>query len=117
MRKTFGHDARSYRHDAATLFNSLDGKFHFPLNQDTTKRTFEMVSYFFTGLASEAELVAHLEKRLGIKMGETTPDGKVTLRPAECLAACVGAPMMQVNKDYHEHLTEQKIDSIIESLD
>jgi NADH-quinone oxidoreductase subunit E len=56
------------------------------------------------------------EKKLGIHVGETTKDGKVTLRTAECLAACGQAPMMQVNKDFHENLTLEKVDEILDRL-
>ena len=62
------------------------------------------------------DLIAHCEKRLGIKCGETTGDGKVTLRTAECLASCGTAPMMQVDKAYHENLTRERVDAILEKL-
>jgi NADH-quinone oxidoreductase subunit E len=62
------------------------------------------------------DLIAHCEKRLGIKCGETTADGKVTLRTAECLASCGTAPMMQVDKDYHENLTPKAVDQILDRL-
>lgn len=65
-------------------------------------------------LRKSNEVVNHLEKKLGIKLGETTVDGRFTLRSVECLGACVGAPMMQVNKDYHEHLTPESIDQILD---
>lgn len=61
-------------------------------------------------------LVKHCEKKLGIHAGETTADGKITLRTAECLASCGTGPMMQVNKTYHENLTTQDVDRILESL-
>lgn len=59
------------------------------------------------------EIVAHLEQKLGVKLGETTADGKFTLKEAECLAACAGAPMMQVDREYYEDLTAEKIDGIL----
>lgn len=59
------------------------------------------------------EIVHYLEEKLGIKLGQTTEDKRFTLRGVECLGACVGAPMMQVNKDYHEQLTAEKIDQIL----
>jgi NADH-quinone oxidoreductase subunit E len=62
------------------------------------------------------DVVAHCERRLGIKCGETTPDGKVTLRTAECLASCGTAPMMQVDKVYHENLTRARVDQILNQL-
>jgi NADH-quinone oxidoreductase subunit E len=61
-------------------------------------------------------LLHHCEKRLGIHVGETTKDGKVTLRTAECLASCGTAPMMQVDKDYHENLTTAEADRILDRL-
>src|SRR5512140_1559524 len=58
-------------------------------------------------------ILHHCEKRLGIHAGETTPDGKITLRTAECLAACGNAPMMQVDREYHERLTLAQVDEIL----
>lgn len=64
------------------------------------------------------DLVAHAQDKLGIRMGETTADGRVTLvREEECLAACVGAPMMVVNGHYHENLDFAAFDKIIDGLD
>jgi NADH-quinone oxidoreductase subunit E len=68
-------------------------------------------------LRGSEDVVNHLENKLGIKMGQTTQDGKFTLKVVECLGACVGAPMFQIGKDYYEHLTPEKIDSILDSLD
>jgi NADH-quinone oxidoreductase subunit E len=67
-------------------------------------------------LRGALEVIDHCEKRLGIKCGETTVDGKVTLRSAECLASCGTAPMMQVDKDYHENLTRERVDQILTKL-
>ena len=66
----------------------------------------------------EAEnLLAHLESRLAIKAGSTTPDGMFTLSCVECLGACEGAPMMQVNGGYfHMNLTTARIDEILDGL-
>jgi NADH-quinone oxidoreductase subunit E len=56
-----------------------------------------------------------LEKKLGIKVGESTPDGRIFLkREEECLAACCGAPMMMVDHVFHEHLTPAKVDEILD---
>jgi NADH-quinone oxidoreductase subunit E len=65
-------------------------------------------------LRNAAAIVDYLEKKLGIKMGETTADGRFTLRSVECLGACTNAPMMQVDKTYHENLTAESIDLILE---
>jgi len=67
-------------------------------------------------LCGSDAIVKHLEKRLGIKLGETTADGKYTLKEVECLGACVGAPMFQIGDNYYEHLTPQKVDEILASI-
>ncbi len=68
-------------------------------------------------LTGSDEIVDHLQKRLGISMGETTTDGMFTLREAECLASCVTAPMLQVNDErLHEYLTVEKVDTLLERL-
>ena len=61
--------------------------------------------------------VDHVEKKLEIKIGESTSDGRIYLKKEEeCLAACCGAPMMMVNHEYHENLTPEKIDEILDKL-
>jgi NADH-quinone oxidoreductase subunit E len=67
-------------------------------------------------LRGEQRIVAHISKKLGLKPGETSADGKFTLLEVECLASCGTAPMMQINDTYHEDLTEAKIDQILEAL-
>jgi NADH-quinone oxidoreductase subunit E len=64
-------------------------------------------------LADSDRIMTHLCERLKIKPGETTADGEFTLKEVECLGACVNAPMMQIDKDFHEHLTEEKVDDIL----
>lgn len=66
-------------------------------------------------LRGASDVVKHLEETLGIKVGETCKDKKFTLRTVECLAACVNAPMMQIDKQYYENLTPKKIDEIIQA--
>jgi NADH-quinone oxidoreductase subunit E len=61
-------------------------------------------------------LFLHLERKLGIGHGETTPDGRFTLRRVECLAACGGGPCIQVDLDYYENLDEAKVDALLEKL-
>jgi NADH-quinone oxidoreductase subunit E len=60
------------------------------------------------------DLIAHFQLRLGIKPGETTLDGKFTLKTVECLAACGNAPVIQVGTEYHENLTIQKADELLD---
>ncbi len=63
------------------------------------------------------DIVAYIEKKLGIKTGESTPDGRCYLkREEECLAACAGGPMMMIDHKYYENLTPEKVDKILEGL-
>ncbi len=63
------------------------------------------------------DLVAHCEKKLNIKLGESTPDGRIFLKKEEeCLAACTGAPMMMVDHVFHEYLTPEKVDKVLDEL-
>jgi NADH-quinone oxidoreductase subunit E len=61
-------------------------------------------------------IIEHLKERLGLEVGETTPDGRVTLLTVECLCACEQAPMMQVDDRYEGNLTADKLDRILERL-
>ena len=67
-------------------------------------------------LAGAQDILRHLEARLGVRRGETTEDGRVTLQAVECLCACEAAPMMQVNDRYELNLTPEKCDRILEEL-
>jgi NADH-quinone oxidoreductase subunit E len=67
-------------------------------------------------LLGSKSIVEHLTRRLGIEVGETTADGRVTLLTVECLCACEQAPMMQVDERYEGLLTPEKVDRIIEGL-
>ncbi len=60
------------------------------------------------------DVVKHLEKRLGIKEGETTADGMFTIKTVECLGSCGTAPMMQVGASFHENLTLEKVNSLLD---
>lgn len=62
------------------------------------------------------ELFGHISKKLGINAGETTPDGRFTLMKVECLASCGTAPMLQINDDYHENMTIEKVDELLDRL-
>lgn len=69
-------------------------------------------------LMGSDQVVDHIEKKLGIKIGESTEDGRIFLKcEEECLAACSSGPMMQVNHVYHEKLTPEKIDEILDGLE
>ncbi len=67
-------------------------------------------------LRGAGDVLKHCEKRLKIHAGQTTTDGKITLRTAECLASCGTGPMIQVDKEYHENLTLEAVDKILDGL-
>jgi NADH-quinone oxidoreductase subunit E len=69
-------------------------------------------------LCGADNIVTHIEDKLGIRLGETTPDGRITLKvEEECLAACAGGPMMAVDGHYHENLTPARVDEILDALE
>jgi NADH-quinone oxidoreductase subunit E len=67
-------------------------------------------------LAGAPSIIAHAQERLGIDVGETTPDGRITLQSVECLCACEHAPMMQVDDRYEFDLTPDKVDGLLRAL-
>jgi len=69
-------------------------------------------------LRGAEEVVDHVESKLGVKLGESTADGRIFLKKEEeCIAACCGAPAMMVNHKYHENLTKERIDEILDGLE
>lgn len=68
-------------------------------------------------LCGSEKIIDYVENKLKIKMGETTSDGRFTLKGVECLASCAGAPMMQIDRDYYENLNPEKIDSILDKME
>ena len=82
------------------------------------KHTISVCTNLSCMLRGSDEIVAHLKNKLGIDLGESTEDGKFYLKQEEeCLAACCGAPMMQVDHVYKENLTIEKVDEILKELD
>ena len=67
-------------------------------------------------LLGARELVRHIEDRIGVGVGETTTDGRYSLLTVECLGSCGTAPMMQVNDDYHENLTRERVDALLAEM-
>jgi NADH-quinone oxidoreductase subunit E len=69
-------------------------------------------------LRGAEDIVEHVQSKLGVKLGESTADGRIYLkREEECLAACCGAPMMMVDHKYYENLTSDEVDQILDGLD
>lgn len=67
-------------------------------------------------LCGGGDILAHLERRLGIRVGETTPDGRFTLKKEEeCLAACTAAPVVMIDHHYHERVTPEELETILEA--
>ena len=78
-----------------------------------------VIEYCRTGpccLMGGEEVYDHFKQRLGIETGQTTPDGKFTIKEVECLAACGWGPVFQIREQYYMHLTKQRVDEIIEEL-
>jgi NADH-quinone oxidoreductase subunit E len=96
-------------YETATFYTMLNlkqvGKFHI-----------QICKSLMCALVGSDMLIAWIKSKLGINPGETTPDGTFTLSTVECLAACGTAPMMQINDDYYERLTEDKLDRILSDL-
>ena len=82
----------------------------------TGKNHIEVCTNVSCMLRGSAKILEHLEKRLGIKAGETSPDQKWTLSEAECMGSCGTAPMLAVGDEYYENLTIEKVDELIEKL-
>ncbi|MDP2916139.1 MAG: NADH-quinone oxidoreductase subunit NuoE [Candidatus Aminicenantes bacterium] len=76
----------------------------------------QVCSNLSCSLAAGERILRHLQAKLGIGVGETTPDGKYTLTEVECLGACEQAPCMMVNFDYHGNLDPEKVERIMEEL-
>jgi NADH-quinone oxidoreductase subunit E len=85
--------------------------------QPVGKRHIQVCTNLPCFLRGSDQLMQCLEKRLGIHEGQTTADGRYTLSSVECLAACGTAPVMQVNKDYHENLDEPSVNQLMDRLD
>ncbi len=80
------------------------------------KYVLEVCNNISCAMLGSQDIIDHISKTLGIKIGETTPDGMFTLKTAECLGSCGTGPMMQVGDFYYETLTEKKVDQILENL-
>jgi NADH-quinone oxidoreductase subunit E len=80
------------------------------------KYVVQVCSTVSCALRGARDVVHHLEERFGCTPGQTTPDGKFTLKKVECLASCDTAPVVQINDDYHENLTLEKLDRALDAL-
>ncbi len=98
-------------YEVATFYSMLE-------TQKVGRHSVSICTNISCMLCGADKVVEHVEDKLGIKMGQTTEDGRVFLKiEEECVAACTGAPMMIVDGHYHENLTPEKIDEILDGLD
>ncbi len=85
--------------------------------QPTGRHLISVCTNISCQLRGADDIVKHLENKLNVQLGETTTDKRFTLRSAECLGACVHAPMMQVDRDYHENLTPESVNAVLEQYE
>ncbi len=100
----------AYVHGVVTFYTF----FH---TESVGKYLLQFCSTLPCALRGSEELFDHCSKKLGIKAGETTQDGKFTLVKVECLGSCGTSPVVQVNEDYHEEMNIEKLDKLLDSLE
>ncbi len=102
---------RSYGYEVATFYSMFD-------LEPAGRHKVSICNNISCMLRGSEDIIEHAEKKLGVKRGESTPDGRIKLvMEEECLAACCGAPMMIVDGHYHENLTPESVDEILDGLD
>ncbi len=123
IQKELGHISRDTVRDVARIFELSPNEVYEVVSFYTmlhTKPVGKYVLQVCTNLSCQlcnAEgIMAHLTRRLGIAPGETTPDNRFTLLEVECLGSCGTSPVVQINEDYHEDLTPEKLDAILDGL-
>ncbi len=100
-----------YVYEAASFYSMLETK---PVGRHSVS----VCTNISCMLCGADDIVAHIEKKLGIVLGESTTDGRIHLKlEEECLAACRGAPMMMVDHVYYENLTLERVDEILDALE
>ncbi|MBI5492037.1 MAG: NADH-quinone oxidoreductase subunit NuoE [Deltaproteobacteria bacterium] len=105
-------EMRSVEVNAAAAFYTM-----YNVDRPVGKYHIQVCRNISCSLLGAEHLIKHMERALSIKTGETTPDKRFTLSTVECLGSCGTAPMMQINDDYHENLTEAKIDELLKKLE
>ena len=100
-----------WAHEVASFYSMID-------RQPVGRHKVNICTNISCWLNGAEDIVGHVEKKLGVSLGQTTADERITLVvEEECLAACCGAPMMVVDGHYHENLDPQKVDEILDGLD
>ena len=120
---TFGYVSLEAEEYVATLFNLSPAHVHevvtfytLYFQQPKGRHVVAVCHNLSCHLAGASRIIEHLKQRLGVAVGETTDDGRITLQSVECLCACEHAPMMQVDDRYEFDLTPEKIDRILVRL-
>jgi len=120
---TFGHVSLEAEEYVASLFDLSPAHVHEVVTfytlffqKPTGRHVVSVCHNLSCHLLGSKSIVEHLTRRLGVEVGETTADGRVTLLTVECLCACEQAPMMQVDERYEGLLTPEKVDRILEGL-
>jgi len=118
--ETFGHISLEVEEYVATLFDLSPAHVHevvtfytLYFQQPKGRHVVAVCHNLSCHLAGAPRIIEHLKQRLGVEVGETTDDGRVTLQSVECLCACEHAPMMQVDDRYEFDLTPEKVDRIL----
>jgi len=121
--ETFGHVSSEVEEYVAGLFELSPAHVHevvtfytLLFRQPTGRHVISVCHNLSCHLAGAPRILAHVKRRLGIDVGETTDDGRVTLLSVECLCACEHAPMMQVDDRYEFDLTPERVDRILTRL-
>ncbi len=119
----FGHVSLEAEEYVATLFNLSPAHVHevvtfytLYFQQPKGRHVVAVCHNLSCHLAGAPRIIEHLKQRLGVAVGETTDDGRITLQSVECLCACEHAPMMQVDDRYEFDLTPEKVDRILVRL-
>lgn len=98
-------------YEVATFYSMLE-------TQPVARNSVSVCTNISCMLCGADDIVAHIEKKHGLRLGESSADGRIYLKKEEeCLAACCGAPMMMVNHKYYENLTPEKVDEVLDALE
>jgi NADH-quinone oxidoreductase E subunit len=124
VQRELGHISQDSMREVARIFELSPNEVHEVVSFYTMfyrkpvgKYVLQVCTNISCQLCNAEGIMAHLTQKLGIKPGETTPDNRFTLLEVECLGSCGTSPVVQINDDYHEDLTPEKLDAILDSLE
>jgi NADH-quinone oxidoreductase E subunit len=124
VQKELGYISRDTMREVAEIFELSPNEVHEVTSFYTMfhrkpvgKYVIQVCTNISCQLCNAEDIMAHLTEKLGIKPGETSSDNKYTLLEVECLGSCGTSPVVQINEDYYEELTPEKLDKILDSLE